>query len=53
VYAAGPVGAARLIWKRGDYVRLLDAFGTVIDEVVVWPEEKKPEAKPAEANAAR
>src|SRR3990170_4888507 len=38
VYVAGPVGAARLLWKKGDYVRLVDAFGTVIDEVVVWPE---------------
>lgn len=49
VYAAGPIGAARLIWKRGDYVRLVDAFGTVIDEVVVWPEAKKAEreAEPA------
>jgi hypothetical protein len=53
VYAAGPVGAARLIWKRADYVRLVDAFGTVIDEVVVWPEEKPVEAKPADARAAR
>jgi hypothetical protein len=53
VYAAGPVGAARLIWKKADYVRLLDAFGTVIDEVVVWPEEKQPEAKPAETRATR
>ena len=50
VYAAGPVRAARLIWKRGDYVRLVDAFGTVIDEVVVWPDAKaqgKTEAAPA------
>jgi hypothetical protein len=31
----------------------VDAFGTVIDEVVVWPEEKPAEAKPAEARAAR
>lgn len=38
VYAAGPVGAARLLWAKGDYVRLVDAFGTVIDEVVVWPD---------------
>jgi hypothetical protein len=42
VYAAGPAGAAKLLWRRGDYVRLVDAFGTVIDEVVVWPEEKPP-----------
>ena len=38
VYANGPVGAARLLWQRGDYARLVDAFGTVIDEVVVWPD---------------
>ena len=37
VYAAGPVAAARVLWARGDYARLVDAFGTVIDEVVVWP----------------
>ena len=49
VYAAGPTGAARLIWKKADYIRLVDAFGTVIDEVVVWPEEKPPEGRPAEA----
>jgi len=39
VYVGGPLGAARLIWERGDYVRLVDAFGTVIDEVIVWPAE--------------
>ncbi|MGH2499335.1 MAG: hypothetical protein ACRDF0_04485 [Candidatus Limnocylindria bacterium] len=49
VYVAGPVAAARLMWERGDYVRLLDAFGTVIDEVVVWPAEPARE----ERNAAR
>jgi len=43
VYVAGPVGAARLLWQKGDYVRLVDAFGTVIDEVVVWPPELKVE----------
>jgi hypothetical protein len=53
VYAAGPIGAARLIWKRGDYVRLVDAFGTVIDEVVVWPDAKTPEPNPEETRAAR
>ena len=36
VYTAGPVANARLMWNVGDYARLLDAFGTVIDEVVVW-----------------
>ncbi len=49
VYAAGPEGAARIIWERGDYCRLLDAFGTVIDEVVVWPAE--PMEKPKEETA--
>lgn len=44
VYHAGPLSAARLIWGRGDYVRLVDAFGTVIDEVIVWPAEKELEA---------
>ncbi|MDE3101269.1 MAG: hypothetical protein KGJ98_03450 [Chloroflexota bacterium] len=40
VYGAGPVRAARLVWTKGDYARLVDAFGTVIDEVIVWPEER-------------
>ena len=47
VYAVGPVQTARLFWVRGDYVRLVDAFGTVIDEVVVWPDEPTPETPPA------
>ena len=42
VYVAGPLAGARLIWERGDYVRLVDAFGTVIDEVIVWPPEPAP-----------
>ncbi len=42
VYAAGPVAAARLFWARGEYARLIDAFGTVIDEIVVWPPEPAP-----------
>ena len=45
VYLAGPVANARLLWMRGDYARLVDAFGTVIDEIVVWPAE--PVATPA------
>lgn len=49
VYVAGPVGAARLFWQKGDYVRLVDAFGTVIDEVVVWPPELKVEPQPERA----
>lgn len=39
VYVAGPLGAARLLWTRGDYARVVDAFGTVIDEIIVWPPE--------------
>lgn len=38
VYVSGPVRAARLLWAKGDYARLVDAFGTVMDEIVVWPE---------------
>ena len=47
VYAAGPVAAARLVWSRGDYARRVDAFGTVIDEIVVWPAPPKPAEAPA------
>src|SRR5260221_10205219 len=46
VYVAGPPGAARLIWERGGYVRLADALGTGIDEVIVGPAEPVP-ATPA------
>ena len=42
VYMAGPIAAARFLWVRGDYARLVDAFGTVIDEIVVWPPEPAP-----------
>jgi hypothetical protein len=55
VYVAGPLAGARLIWERGDYVRLVDAFGTVIDEVIVWPPEpvaSLPGAPTPAANAA-
>ena len=45
VYVAGPDAEARAIWRRGDHARLVDAFGTVIDEIVVWPPE--PAATPA------
>lgn len=52
VYVTGPVRAARLLWTKGDYARLVDAFGTVIDEIVVWPPE--PVAPPTrDAEAAR
>lgn len=50
VYVAGPVRAARLFWAKGDYARLVDAFGTVMDEIVVWPEaaaQAEREAEPA------
>ena len=39
----GAIAAARLLWTRGDYARLVDAFGTVIDEIVVWPPESAPQ----------
>jgi hypothetical protein len=51
VYVAGPIAAARLLWLRGDYGRLVDAFGTVIDEIVVWPSEAAPQT--AEQPASR
>ncbi|HEX9436117.1 MAG TPA: hypothetical protein VGA16_03015 [Candidatus Limnocylindria bacterium] len=46
VYVAGPVRAARLFWAKGDYARLVDAFGTVIDEIVVWPEAAVTASRP-------
>ncbi|MDE3111575.1 MAG: hypothetical protein KGN00_08885 [Chloroflexota bacterium] len=52
VYVAGPVRAGRLLWTKGDYARLVDAFGTVIDEVVAWPEER-PAATEAPRAGAR
>ena len=52
VYAAGPAAGARLYWVKGDYVRLVDAFGTVIDEVVVWPEPSPAAAPSAPARAS-
>ena len=53
VYAAGPLSGARLIWERGDYVRLVDAFGTVIDEVIVWPAEAAASAAGTPSSGAR
>jgi hypothetical protein len=53
VYVAGPLGAARLIWERGDYVRLVDAFGTVIDEIIVWPAEAAVNAADTPSSGAR
>lgn len=52
VYVGGPVRAARTLWSRGDYVRLVDAFGTVIDEVVVWPSEAPRSEAPAAGSPA-
>ena len=46
VYVAGPVRAARYLYRKGDYVRLVEAFGAVIDEIVVWPEEEPVRASP-------
>src|SRR5712691_10921629 len=47
VYSAGPVARARVLGQRGDDGRLIDAFGTVIDESVVWPPEEKPKSQEA------
>lgn len=35
VYAAGPLATARVRYVAGDYIRLVEAFGAVIDEVIV------------------
>ncbi len=47
VYVAGPLPAARTMWRVGDYVRLVEAFGAVIDDVIVaaQPEPAKAERK--------
>lgn len=48
VYAAGPLSAARLIWAPGDWVRLVEAFGAVIDEVIITARPERPrEEEPA------
>ncbi len=52
VYVSGPLGQARVLWTKGDYVRLVDAFGTVIDEIIVWPDEV-PSATPGGEPARR
>ncbi len=44
VYAAGPLAAARVRYLRGDYIRLVEAFGAVMDEIIVVPEAEKGEA---------
>ena len=48
----GKAKVARLVWSRGDYARLVDAFGTVIDEIVVWPPETAPQ-KPEQPASPR
>jgi hypothetical protein len=44
VYAAGPLATARVRYLTGDYIRLVEAFGAVIDEVIVVAEAAAPEA---------
>jgi hypothetical protein len=51
VYAAGPVATARVRYLPGDYIRLVEAFGAVMDEVIVIAERKAAEPKPAERTA--
>jgi hypothetical protein len=50
VYAAGPLATARVRYLPGDYIRLVEAFGAVIDEVIVLG-ERKAEPKQAERTA--
>ncbi|HYY53772.1 MAG TPA: hypothetical protein VFA01_00195, partial [Candidatus Dormibacteraeota bacterium] len=40
VYAAGPLATARVRYLPGDYIRLVEAFGAVMDEVIVIAEAK-------------
>lgn len=51
VYAAGPLGTARVRYLPGDYIRLVEAFGAVMDEVIVLAERKAAERAKAEKTA--
>jgi hypothetical protein len=51
VYAAGPLATARVRYAAGDYIRLVEAFGAVIDEVIVIAEVKAQEPAKAEKTA--
>ena len=51
VYAAGPLAMARVRYVAGDYIRLVEAFGAVIDEVIVVAEWKAAEPAKAEKTA--
>ena len=51
VYAAGPLATARVRYAPGDYIRLVEAFGAVIDEVIVVAERKAAEPAKAEKSA--
>ena len=42
VYAAGPLANARVRYRAGDYLRLVEAFGAVIDEIIVATPSPKP-----------
>ncbi len=46
VYTAGPLAAARTIWEPGDYARLVEGFGAVMDELIVLASDS---ASPAPA----
>ena len=51
VYAAGPLAGARVRYLPGDYIRLVEAFGAVIDEVIVIAERKAEQPAQAEKTA--
>ena len=51
VYAAGPLAGARVRYVPGDYLRLVEAFGAVIDEVIVIAAPKAAEPAKAEKTA--
>jgi hypothetical protein len=51
VYATGPLATARVRYLPGDYIRLVEAFGAVMDEVIVIAEAKPAEPAKAEKTA--
>lgn len=51
VYAAGPLAAAHVHYSPGDYLRLVEAFGAMMDEVIVVGEQMPVEPAKAEPKA--
>jgi hypothetical protein len=51
VYAAGPLATARVRYAPGDYIRLVEAFGAVMDEVIVLAQRETEQRAAAEKTA--